>query len=38
MAILVRTDNDDPENSYVFWAVAGLIVLFLIVVVLARVL
>jgi hypothetical protein len=38
MAILAQQDPDDPANSYVFWAIAALIVLFVLVVVLAKLL
>jgi hypothetical protein len=38
VAILVQQDPDDPSNSRVFWAIAGLLVVFLVVVVTARLL
>jgi hypothetical protein len=37
VAILVQQDPDDPSNSYVFWAIAAVLVVFAVVVVLARV-
>jgi hypothetical protein len=36
VAILVQQDPDDPSNSYVFWAIAAVLVVFAVVVVLAR--
>jgi hypothetical protein len=38
MAILVQNEPDDPSNSYVFWAIAAVLVVFAVVVVVARVL
>jgi hypothetical protein len=37
VAILVQQDPEDPSNSYVFWAIAALLVLFVVVIVLARI-
>jgi hypothetical protein len=37
VAILVQQDPDDPSNSDVFWAIAAVLVVFAVVVVLARV-
>lgn len=37
MAILVQQDPDDPSQSYVFWGVLLLCVVFVVIVVLARI-
>ena len=38
VAILVQQDPDDPSNSRVFWAIAALLLVFLILAVTARLL
>ncbi len=38
VGILVQQGPGDPSRSYVFWAIAAVLVLFAVVVVLARVL
>jgi hypothetical protein len=36
MAILVQQDPEDPVHSYIYWAVIVLLVLFVVVVLVAR--